>query len=439
MYIRRELEDAILNIFSGPQKKGLILAGIVGCGKTTLAHKVLKDLKPRYETFEFTGDDLKFRTAVSQDTAYLTKTIRSVTSGRDVLVFIDEVQKIEQAFDAVKYAHDQSGISFIVSGSNPDFLNTTARRRLQRRADFLLLTPFSMPEILSHETGIDTSCVGEFRRMILAQENPAGLGSRTLGSRTPDFSISLTDEIKKTVGQYLIYGGFPLAYLESRPEEKLVEIRKVVERGFESLSKDNDNISDAVKLELAFAHSREFGYQGLFQKTGIRRRDIINRTIDRLLNYGYLVKKKPLLLGSDKRSYLSVYSYTDPGMVTYLTGSLDLGDQLGARIEGAVHGRLDQSLRHFPLKSAYGYYKPFTIDANDKVKFGPGEIDLMIKMGRRIIPLEVKAADNLNSIKVPLLKETVARHHLPYGVVIYGGAPFYDQPEKIWYWPYWLF
>src|SRR3990167_6672893 len=143
MYIPRELQGNILDIFSGSQKKGLILAGIVGCGKTTLVHEVLKNLGSRYEVFEFTGDDLKFRTAVAQDTTYLTKTIRSKTSRQNVLVFIDEVQKIEQAFDAIKYAYDQSNTSFIISGSNPDFLNTTARKRLQRRADFLLLTPFS--------------------------------------------------------------------------------------------------------------------------------------------------------------------------------------------------------------------------------------------------------------------------------------------------------
>ena len=67
------------------------------------------------------------------------------------------------------------------------------------------------------------------------------------------------------------------------------------------------------------------------------------------------------------------------------------------------------------------------------------EFDFVIKRGRRLIPMEIKATDDLNSVKTPLLKEIIATHKLPYGIVVYGGAPFYDKPEKIWYWPFWLF
>ena len=149
VYINRKLETRIIETFEGVQKKGLIVAGVVGCGKTTLITRALEELKDKYQTFVFTGDDALFRNYVREDTAYIHKYIRSKTQER-VLVFVDEVQKSEDIFDALKYAFDQSDISFIVSGSNPDYLNTVAKKRLQRRADFIILEPFSLAEILAN-------------------------------------------------------------------------------------------------------------------------------------------------------------------------------------------------------------------------------------------------------------------------------------------------
>ena len=60
-YVRRFLQSKIEEFFSGEAPEGLILAGIVGAGKTTLAKKVLENLKSRYSVHSFTGDDVRFR------------------------------------------------------------------------------------------------------------------------------------------------------------------------------------------------------------------------------------------------------------------------------------------------------------------------------------------------------------------------------------------
>jgi len=112
--------------------------------------------------------------------------------------------------------------------------------------------------------------------------------------------------------------------------------------------------------------------------------------IDALINHGYLLKKKPLLIGEDRRSYLNNFSYIDPGIVTYLTGEelLEGDAERGFRMEGYLHNRLRQILQLKALKTQVNYYKPFTIDANDKMKYRAGEIDFVISMGKRMIPLE---------------------------------------------------
>lgn len=436
-YIERKLQANLLELLKNPNKKGVILAGIVGCGKTTLIEEVLKRLgsEGMCRIFRFTGDDILFRNAVQEDTTYIHKYICSQTQGRSI-VFIDEVQKSENIFDAVKYCFDHADMSFVISGSNPDYLNTVAKKRLQRRADLLILQPFSLAEIIAHLGIVSLKDIGVFRDVLFSGSNAGSLEKKA------DLHLALSDsdrvKISEVVREYLVFGGLPLAYLARTRDEKLAEVKKVVERGFESLSVGNENISDAVKIELAKLDSQEFTYQGLFQKTGVRRRDLINNTIDQLINHGYLLKKKPYLDNGERRSYLSVFSFVDPGIVTYLTGNAEPTIDAGWRMEGAVHARLDGVMKnHVQLKSSLFYFKPYTIDTNDKVKFASGEIDFVFKCGGSVCPIEVKLADDMNAIKTPLLKDFVRDEKLPYGIVIYGGVPYWDK-ESILYWPYWM-
>lgn len=429
-YIRREIHSKLINLFKKKGPAGVILAGIVGCGKTTLVHEVLRELGDNYNIFEFTGDDSLFRQEVAQDTTCLDKQIRSKTQGK-ALVFVDEVQKSENIFDAIKYAFDASQISFIVSGSNPDYLNTQAKKRLQRRADLISMTPFSLPEILVHK-GLVNLSVGEHLLPLFSDNDMGNI------SRYDRLGLTLTKKMENLIDRYLTYGGLPLAWLAETPNESLLEIRKIVERGFESLSEDNNAMVDTIRIELAKLHSREFSYQGIFQKTGIRRRDIVNNVIDDLINHGYLLKKKPLLF-EDKRSYLSVFSYTDPGLVTYLTGNTDVSNEIGFRVEGMIQGRLTHLLmNHVPLKSELGYYKPYSIDMNDKVKFKPGEIDFVLRLGRRLIPMEVKAGSQIHNIDTTSLREFMQEKNLSLGLVFYGGVPYWDKANHILFWPFWL-
>lgn len=128
------------------------MAGIVGCGKTTTVQAALNRLSARFSIHAFTGDDVSFRNAVASNGIYILDQVRAITQG-PALVFVDEVQKSEAVFDALKLCFD-NGVSFIVSGSNPKYLSSTCRKRLQRRADFIRLNPFSLPEILEHQNSV---------------------------------------------------------------------------------------------------------------------------------------------------------------------------------------------------------------------------------------------------------------------------------------------
>ncbi len=425
MYITREFENLILQTFQGPSKKGLILAGIVGCGKTTLVEHCLETLRTKTRVFEFTGDDLQFRSRVADDTKFLFNEVVSQTQEK-ALIFVDEVQKSEAIFDALKYAFDKGNISFLVTGSNPEYLNTIARKRLQRRAEFMTMLPFSLSELFFHHGFVRESLTNSFSFLLLESK----------GAEIPVSNVSLSSEMKQMMKRYLSVGGLPLAFL-SPPEESFIEVRKTVERGFEALLVDARDIREMILIELARVHSREFTYTNLFKKTGLRRREQINKIILQLKGHGYLLSKKPLFFTGSHRSYLTVYSYIDPGIVSYLLGAPNIEEATGPKIEGYVHARLSCLIQKTPLKTELGYFKPYKVEKGGDIKFFPGEIDFIYQVGKRTIPIEVKATREPQDIDKRLITEIVHKYGFPFGIVLYGGVPFLDKEEKLVYWPWW--
>lgn len=428
MYIYRELQNNLVRQLRRPSPQGVILTGMVGCGKTRLLEEILSQLDGEFAVFRFTGDDLRFREAVASDTRYLLNFVTARTQQR-ALIFVDEVQKTEAVFDALKLAFDGANASFVVSGSNPDFLTTRAKFHLQRRADVVFLQPFSISEILSHHKLVSTDLAPCFRQIIFEWEH----------IRNSFPKIDSKADFAKIIQDYLIYGGLPLSYLAQSPEEKLLEIRKTVERGFEQMSCENDSISELIRIELGKLHAREFAYQGIFQRTRLRRREKVNETIDQLINHGYLSRRTPMQFDRNRKTYLSILSFVDPGIVTYITGELNpTPTELGLRAEGVVQSRLSFLFKNEILKTELGYYKPFKRDSHGNIRYLPGEIDFVVKRGKRVVPIEVKLGMDKGVFDLSAINALQKQvKHIPFGVVLYGGLPSIDENENVIYWPWW--
>lgn len=427
MAIYRELLDKIL-IQMRPEKHfGLILSGIVGCGKTTLIEMLFSEQKNNYELFSYSGDDVRFRQAVAEDSRYILNDVKGKTK-RKALVIVDEVQKSEEVFDALKMAFDSHQISFVVTGSNPAYLNTVAKKRLQRRADLNLMLPISLRELGIHRGVISKEI--HFENILWKTNSLDEI-------QLPQYEVPA--DFSRAIDEYFIYGGLPLALTTDGHENKLREIRLTVERGFDLMSEDNSSIAESVRIELAALQSQEFTYKNILNKTRLRSRDFINHIIDELINHGYLFKKTPVLFYPGKSSYLSTFSYVDPGIVSYLTGeySADIINT-GFRIEGYVHARLSYMVYNSVIKSHLNYYKPHSLDTNKNIRYQPGEIDFIFTHGKKIIPIEIKSTNRRRNIDTHLLTKFLKNQRLPFGVVLYGGEPYIDYSLKILYWPYWL-
>lgn len=420
--IQRELEPLILSFFSSGSPTGLILAGIVGCGKTTLIKSCLAKLNTNHRIYEFSGDDTVFRNQVQQDSKYIYQLIRGQTQEK-VLVFIDEVQKCEEVFDALKVLFDKGNASFIVSGSNPAFLQSIARKRLQRRADFKVLQPLGLVEIFSDAK---TNAAYQIFSQLLQGQLPNELPS-----------LEYTPKMSAIVKKYLQVGGLPLAFLDANRFSALIEIQKTFDRGFEPIRTDSHNLSDTVAIELAKLHAREFTYSTIMKQARISQRQTINQIIQDLINHGYLGIVAPYLFDDTKRSYLKKYFYFDPGLVSYLTGYLEIEQDLGYRIEGLVYSRLSYHLQ-FSLTKNKGiyFYKNYTISADGSLRFSKGEVDAVYQSGPTIIPIEIKTSTNWKNINTSALEQLLKEKRLPFGLVFYGGVPM--RQKNIVFWPYWL-
>ena len=441
-YIHRDLHDNLIKplndyLLGGPPK-GFIVTGIVGCGKSTLIEQVLTELKNKSEinVFSFNGDDSVFRQRILEDSKYVYDLVSSKTSDK-AIIFVDEIQKCEEVFDSLKIAFDKGKYSFIVSGSNPAFLSTVAKKRLQRRADQLMLLPISLKELFQHQSTkhASTSNIHEkkttfhFEKILFEYKNYSDIDS---------LKLTLNDEFEKTIHSYFLTGGLPLTIQSKSLNEKLTEIRLTVERGFELMSVENNAVAEFTRAEMAKLSGQEFAYKNILEKTRLRKRDAINTVIDDLINHGYLVKRKPILLGSNKTSYLSIFSFIDPGIVTYLTGDLEFEKRIGSALEGYVHARLFNLIYNYPLKGDLHYYKPFIIENDERIRYIQGEVDFVFTVGNRIIPLEVKYNFRSASIDTSIINAFIQKHNCPYGVVLYGGVPKIIKESKLIFWPFWL-
>ncbi len=433
MDILRFNTDILLKLFLSDNPGGVILPGVVGAGKTSMIAQLCALLaKNGYEIATYDGDDSLFRTQIRATSRYILDDIQSRGMQRP-FVYVDEVQKEPQIFDAIKMAFDKAKASFIVSGSNPALLRTSANDRLQRRAVMIPQLPLSMAEIALHQGLISKK--QDLEEMTRLLTSPKNISSVTLTS------CRLPDAMGALVNRYLVVGGLPQAWLAKSDVESFRAVKLIAERGISETYQTTIAADDEIRRFLADRNAQEFAYKGIQQTLRSSKRAVVDRVIDHLLNHGYLFKRTPYLgqYSLTHSTYFANYSWVDPGIVSYYSTAKPSPQELGFRLESYVYTRLFDRLAHVPFKSSIYYFKPFKIKpSNDALSFGSGEIDFIIQIGREVIPIEVKATARIRDVDTSLMEEFISEHRAHYGIVLYGGSTYVDSDRKIIFYPYWL-
>lgn len=448
MYIERKLSSDLSRWLGADQHPNIaIISGVVGCGKTTLVEKFLSAdaSMGKFQVFSFSLDDLTLRRSIAEDSKYFHDFVSSrLSAGKKALCFVDEVQKSEAVFDAIKFAWDR-GTKFIVSGSNPEYLQTQASMRLQRRSVLMDLKPLSLPEILRQNGLLGRGFSLANNEDLFFSILDGSVDVSDIQRYLTDLEFGPLDDITKITGRYWLQGGLPKAHLAKTLSQAFAHIQASVERGFTPILQDTIDIFDVVTVELATCSGREFSYENFFQRTRTKSRDKINQVINKLIAHGYVKAKRPYI-PDGRASYFVTYSFIDPGMIAYLTDTRDSHpDWEGAVIESYVNARLDNLLQLRARKSSLAYFKPYGIkDSGNKneLRFKPGEVDFVVYFGAlssgKSVGLEVKRAIDVTADSLRTLLDALAQKIIKRGIVLYGGMPRVDIERNLTFWPWWL-
>lgn len=362
--INRDLFEDLKNHI--PKKELSLIVGPRQAGKTTLMlllkdYLVKKGESTLFLSLDFDSDQPHF----TSQSSLLGKI--ELELGRDRgYVFIDEIQRKENAGLFLKGLYDMNlPYKFIVSGSGSLELKEKIHESLAGRKRIFQLNTLSFAEFAQFKTGY------------------------RYGASLRDFFTIESLKTGELLEQYLNFGGYPRVVLETELIEKsriIDEIyRSYLERDISYLLRieKTEAFSSLVKV-LASQTGRMINYSELSATLGI--------SVQTVKNYIWYAEKtfilqrvSPYFRNVRKEiTKAPVIYYYDPGLRSY---SIGLFGHAGASRET---GFFFQNLVWRLLQEKY-LFSPAEVHfwrTTDKA-----EVDFVITLGQRIIPVEVKYRD----------------------------------------------
>jgi len=353
--IFNELKSHLVN------KEITLLVGARQSGKTTLLRLLEEDLKQSgkktvFFNLDIEGDNIHFN---SQDS--LLKKIK-LEVGDDGFVFIDEVQRKENAGIFLKGIYDQNlPYKFIVSGSGSLELKEKIHESLTGRKRMIELATISFEEFVNFRT--------DYR-----YEN-----------KLDDFFRIETEKSTLYLDEYLNFGGYPQVVLADRVEEKIKVISEIYQSYLEKdirflldvkktgaltdlfrlMSSQTGNLTNISELSstLGISAVTVKNYLWYFEKTYI-----LKIILPFHANIRKEITKAP------------IYHFCDLGLKNF--GSGDFGHvsqtRIGHLFENFIFNILRERLNY--TSSQINFWR---------TKDG-AEVDFILKSGNKIVPMEIK-------------------------------------------------
>jgi len=368
-HFSRYVADELTKVISGG--KSCLFFGPRQTGKTTLVHKTLENISNKKDIIEYPLQHPGVRQSLEADPGKLIREVEAYSN--KPIVFIDEAQKVPSVFDAAQYLIDTDKASIILTGSSARKLRRSGANLLPGRVSYLHLDPLMWGELgLLRGGAIDELKVNNINKSKFSLEDSLVFGS------LPNIVLADEQDRSKTLREYAEI------YLEE-------EIRA------EALSRNVGAFSRF--LELA---ARESGtapnMANLSQETGVSQpaiKEFYNILVDTLVAERvdpYLKKPRKQILSSS-RYYLFDIGVRNAVARLPLTHDL-INAQKGTLFEHAVILEIIRRIRALDKNYKVNYWR---------TKSG-AEVDCIIDMGDKVIPIEIKASKNVSLGKLKGLK-----------------------------------
>ena len=329
------------------------------------------------------------------------------------LIILDEIQEVPDAISCLKYFCEDAGdYHVIVAGS---FLGVAIQKGISYpvgKVDILTMYPLSFAEFLN------------------------ALGENELSSYASDIesnkNLTFREKYLELLKKYYFIGGMPEAVLSYVNDKDYVGVRQIqtdIIRLYENdFSKHIDKKTELERTRLVWnsipvqlaKENKKFFFGRI--KKGARSKDFevsIQWLVDCGFAYRVFCVSKPSV---PLKAYAEFSAYKlfflDVGLLCAMS-ELDADSLLeGSRIFAEFKGALTEQYVLQELK-VLGKYTPYYY-SNDN---STNEIDFLIQQGMDVVPIEVKAEENLRSKS---LKAFVEKFNIPKAVR-FSMSPFKKQ------------
>lgn len=380
-------------------------------GKTTLVRDLLGE-KRRFVTFD---DPVNIMLAEKDPISFLNQANR---------LTLDEIQKVPTLFPAIKQIIDRKRTNgqFLITGSANITMLPKISESLAGRVAFVEMSPFSTLEV----SGSD---LAKPKLIEIIRSGNAEKCWKFLSDITPK-SLSLE--------KYIVRGGLPPAYLESdhqvRQEWFKGYVRTYLERDVRDLSKIQKLYEYQKFLTLlAFRSAQIFNKSEVARDCGIPY-TTAGHFFDLLLATFQVFLVQPYFRNIGKRLIKAPkLMWNDTALSMYLQG---LNSWTDARRLGR-DGFFVENKIALELRTVLSAYEPSAKLFYWRTSAG-AEIDCVIEIKGRLIPVEVKwketlKAKELTSIEI-FLKDF--KKYCPWGIILYRGKELLKIKDKIFLVPF---
>jgi uncharacterized protein len=392
--MKRKLYNDLLHWKNAKNRKPLILQGARQVGKTWLMKEFGKNEFENVAYFNFESSE-RLRNIFTTDfdikriIATLEIELNQKIDGRNTLLIFDEIQEANKGLTALKYFHEQAPEYYIVAAGS--LLGVSLQKNTSfpvGKVDFLRLYPMSFFEFL--------------------ENNGHALLKEHLEAQNWEVMDTFHDKLIELLRLYYFIGGMPEAvdyYLKNTDLQEVRNIQNKILLGYENDFAKYAPIEIVPKIRMVWhgligqlaKENRKFVYGQL--KKGARAKDF-ETAINWLTDAG-LVLKVPCV--SKPTIPLSAYTDLDAFKLFMLdTGLLNAVAKVDARIlleKNTIltefKGALTEQYVAQQLKINHDIYYWTAQNAT-------AEVDFLIQIHTNIIPIEVKAEENVKakSLKV---------------------------------------
>ncbi len=380
-----------------------VILGARQIGKTTLIKKIINDLiqegTAEKNIFSITFDNPELRAKIIKNPNNLLRemefsfgeTLTNLSSKK--YLFIDEAQKVPEAFDILKIIFDDYGekIKIVLTGSSSLNLMKKSSETLAGRVSLFRLHSLSWREIISN-------FVKTPEASIIEKISSGETSFEELLSIYSDFTKQ-KEEASFDWKKYFLNGSLPEIFLTDNQKDRSKNfsdyIKTYLENDIKSLKQigDENVFLDALNIFL-LRDGQILNSSNLSSETGIQRLTL-NKYLG-VLKETFLINTLPPFVKPSRQSTKSSKTYFfDHGLSIYSKRifsleQLEASETAGAVFENIIVSNLIKHFSNDPEAPAINFWR----DYQDH------EIDLIISNEKNIIPIEICYSNKISSKKL---------------------------------------